>query len=76
MEHSNIDLKDFPEPIRSMLQSLDIKALENFKNSLDRDKVNNMVSGVMEMLKQTMPGQDHQTLARLIDSLMAQKKPE
>ncbi|MFZ5897829.1 MAG: hypothetical protein ACOYU7_01365 [Bacillota bacterium] len=76
MEHSDIDLRDFPEPIRSMLQGLDIKALENFKNALDRDKVNNMVAGVLEMLKQNMSAHDHQALSRLVDSLMAQKKPE
>jgi len=76
MEEQNIDLQQFPEPLRSLVQNMDLKALENLKNSLEKDKVNNMVNELLKLLQQAMPAKEHQILTSLIDSLKLQKNQE
>lgn len=74
MKEIKINPEDFPEPIKSMIKNIDIKALENLRNSIDKDKLNKYVDDTLEKLKTSLSEKDHQALTQLIETIKKMKK--
>lgn len=68
---NNIDLSpdNFPEPIKSLIKSLDLNALQGLLGSMPPNDASNMVQGILGLLKNSMPQQDYQALEQLIGTL-------
>lgn len=74
MKNTEVNPQDFPESLKSMLQNFDVKALQDLKSSVDKEKLHKAVEGMVEMLKNSMSEKDHQSLVNLIDALKNMKK--
>lgn len=66
---NNLNPDNFPEPIKSLIKSLDLSALQG----LPPNDALNMVQGIMGLLKNTMPQQDYQALEQLIGTMIKNK---
>ncbi|MGE5328805.1 MAG: hypothetical protein ACM3KR_04790 [Deltaproteobacteria bacterium] len=51
-------------------KGLDLKELQDIKNSMDREKVVESALGMIENLKGSMPEQEQQAVNRFIEALM------
>ncbi|KKM09277.1 hypothetical protein SY88_19855 [Clostridiales bacterium PH28_bin88] len=76
MDQRSIDPQQFPEPIRSLLQGLDLKTLEGVLASVDRAQLANMVAGMLDMIKQSMTPEEYQALNQLFNSFNLHQRRE
>lgn len=69
MDNKGLNLDNIPEALKSMMKNLDTDQLMKVKNSLDKEKVNNLVTDILGTLQQSLPAKDYTALTELIDSL-------
>ncbi|MBO8128900.1 MAG: hypothetical protein H0Z39_06845 [Peptococcaceae bacterium] len=57
MDKPNLDLSSLPEPLRSMLQNVDVDALKEFASKTDPQSLLEMLSSTVDQAKQQLGDQ-------------------
>lgn len=78
MSLPEIDLENLPEPIRNLMQNIDLNALTQLASSMDANTALEFMNSALEVLKQSMRPQDmailDQLLQYLVKSMQEQNK--
>ncbi|MBS3977027.1 MAG: hypothetical protein KGZ75_09940 [Syntrophomonadaceae bacterium] len=73
MTHIKIDPNSIPEPFKSMLQGIDLAALEAMLNSMNKEGLTQMFASSIAMVKQKMSPEEFQALEKLFISMINQR---
>ncbi|MFZ5688106.1 MAG: hypothetical protein ACOY9Y_07975 [Bacillota bacterium] len=73
MSQIKLDPNFIPEPIKSMLEGIDLKAFEAMLNSMSKEELKQMFSSAMTMVKQQMSPEEFLALEDLLNSMLNQK---
>ncbi|HBV97624.1 MAG: hypothetical protein JL50_03725 [Peptococcaceae bacterium BICA1-7] len=65
-----IDMDTLPEPIKSMVQSLDPQMIENMLAMYDPATMSLMMNSVFAMLKDTLPPDQLEGIKEMMDNLL------
>ncbi len=70
MEKSDLDISKITDFLESIAKDINLTALEDFKKTIDRDKVINESSKLLEKPTDALPTEEKQSITNIIDALL------
>jgi len=70
MSLPGIDLENLPEPIRNLLQNIDLNTLAQLASSMDANTALGFLNSALDIMKQSMKPQDMAILDQLLQYLI------